>query len=134
MKERRKILFLQDNCTAHPGLHTLHNIRFEFLPANTTSLIQPMDQGVIKNRKTYYRKKLGQMTIAAIEDSLVSTTSTVTNVSFQGDKAGCNTLCSQKLAAGEGSDYSQLLQKRWLSSGDSIKGGHRKQRSHATRG
>ena len=48
MKERCKILLLVDNCTAHPAMDTLHNIRLKFLPANTTSLIQPMDQGVIK--------------------------------------------------------------------------------------
>ena len=40
-----------------------------------------MDQGVIKNLKSQYRKELVQMTSAAIEDSLVSTTSTATDVS-----------------------------------------------------
>ena len=68
MKERHKILLLVDNCTAHPALDA---------PANTTSLTDPMHQGVIKNLKTHYIKELLQMTIAAIEDSLVSTTSTV---------------------------------------------------------
>ena len=32
-----------------------------------------MDQGIIKNLKTFYRKELVQITIAAIEDSVVST-------------------------------------------------------------
>ena len=45
--QSRKILLLVDNCTAHPALDTLKNIRLEFLPPNTTSLIQPMDQGII---------------------------------------------------------------------------------------
>ena len=80
-KDRRKILLLVDNCTAHPHIDTLKNIRLEFLPANTTSLIQPMDQGVIKNLKTFYRKELVQMTVAAIEDNLASSSSTATDIS-----------------------------------------------------
>ena len=79
-KDHRKILLLVDNCTAH-HIDTLKNIRLEFLPANTTSLIQPMDQGVIKNLKTFYRKELVQMTIAAIEDNLASSSSTATDIS-----------------------------------------------------
>ena len=54
----RKILLLLDNCAAHPHLQCLKHIRLDFIPANTTSLIQPMDMGVIKNFKTSYRKKL----------------------------------------------------------------------------
>ena len=77
----RKIVLLVDNCTAHPHLECLTNIRLEFLPANTTSLIQPMDQGVIKNLKTWYRKELVLITIAAIEDSIVSTSCTAIEVS-----------------------------------------------------
>ena len=75
-KQSRKILLLVDNCTAHPALDTLKNIRLEFLPPNTTSLIQPMDQGIIKNIKCHYRKELVQMTITAIEDNLLSCTAT----------------------------------------------------------
>ena len=42
-----KILLLLDNCTAHPDLsHIDPNVKVMFLPPNTTSLIQPMDQGL----------------------------------------------------------------------------------------
>ena len=51
-KVNQKILLLVDNCTAHPYVSTLKNIQLEFLTPNTTSLIQPMDQGIIKNLKT----------------------------------------------------------------------------------
>ena len=47
-KVNRKILLLV-NCTAHPHVSTLKNIQLEFLPPNTTSLIQTMDQAIIKN-------------------------------------------------------------------------------------
>lgn len=51
----RKILLLIDNCPAHPRDVTLKNIKVVYLPANTTSLIQPCDQGVIRTMKAYYR-------------------------------------------------------------------------------
>ena len=52
-----KILLIVDNCTAHPDLsHVDPNVKMEFLPPNTTSLIQPMDQGAIATVKALYRK------------------------------------------------------------------------------
>ena len=81
-KQGRKILVLVDNCSAHPqDISTLTNIWLQFLPANTTSLIQPMDQGVIKNMKMLYRKQLVQMTIDAIQDNLISPSARATDVS-----------------------------------------------------
>ena len=53
-----KILLLGDNCTAHPHVSTLKNIQLEFLRPNTTSVIQPMDQRIIKNLKTFIVKNL----------------------------------------------------------------------------
>lgn len=53
----RKILLLVDNCTAHKDYNViLTNIRIEYFPSNTTSVLQPMDAGIIKNFKVYYRK------------------------------------------------------------------------------
>ena len=51
-----KILILLDNASAHPtSIQDLkENIKVVFLPANTTSIIQSMDQGVIATFKTYY--------------------------------------------------------------------------------
>ena len=46
IRENRKILLPVDNCPAHPKIQSLKNIRLEFLPANTTFLIQPLNQGV----------------------------------------------------------------------------------------
>ena len=62
----RKILLFVDNCTAHPEVE-LTNIRVFFLPPNTTSLIQPMDQGIIKNLKGHYRSKLATRLISELD-------------------------------------------------------------------
>ena len=68
-KENRKILLLVDNYTAHPKVTTLKNIQLEFLPPNTTSIIQPMDQGIIKSLKSFYRKEIVCMTLAYLEEN-----------------------------------------------------------------
>ena len=54
-----RILMVLDNAPAHPQvLQDLHNeIKFVFLPPNTTALIQPMDQGVIQMFKTHYLQR-----------------------------------------------------------------------------
>lgn len=54
----RKILLLVDNCPAHPMISNLRNIELAFFPANTTSILQPMDQSVIKSLKGHYRRKM----------------------------------------------------------------------------
>ena len=59
-EERIRALILLDNDPAHPckGRLVAHNgkIRVLFLPANTSSLIQPMGQGVIHATKLIYRR------------------------------------------------------------------------------
>ncbi len=45
--EKRKVAVLVDNCPAHPEVTELKAINLVFLPPNTTSKTQPMDQGVI---------------------------------------------------------------------------------------
>jgi hypothetical protein len=52
-------LFL-DNCTAHPNNISASNVKVIFLPANTTSVLQPIDAGIIKCFKGYYRLKMAR--------------------------------------------------------------------------
>jgi hypothetical protein len=54
-KNRYVILFL-DNAPSHPKVK-LGNVKLQFFPPNTTSLVQPMDQGIIQSMKLQYRKK-----------------------------------------------------------------------------
>lgn len=56
----QKAILLLDNAGAHPNDSLMSkdgNITVFFLPPNTTSLLQPMDQGVIETFKRLYRKK-----------------------------------------------------------------------------
>ena len=53
--EGGKIALLIDNCPVHPSVSDLTNVRLVFQPPNTTSVLQPMDQGVIRSLKAHYR-------------------------------------------------------------------------------
>ena len=53
--ENRKIALIVDNCPAHPNVNNLKAIELVFVPPNTTSHTQPMDQGVIWSLKSKYR-------------------------------------------------------------------------------
>lgn len=68
MKNKKKnILLFVDNCTAHGDVQNLSNIKVQFLPPNTTSKLQPLDQGIIKNFKTYYRREVVRQFLNDIE-------------------------------------------------------------------
>jgi hypothetical protein len=56
--QKRRILLLLDNCSAHVVVDDLQNVKLIFLPPNTTSKIQPLDQGIINSFKLNYRKLL----------------------------------------------------------------------------
>lgn len=63
----KKILLIVDNCPAHPRIEGLKVIKLCFLPPNCTSVLQPMDQGVINSLKAHYRKLQITETIKNIE-------------------------------------------------------------------
>ena len=53
--EGRKVALIVDNCPAHPDIPNVKAINLVFLPPNTTCKTQPMDQGVIRSIKAFYR-------------------------------------------------------------------------------
>lgn len=68
--KNKKILLLVDNFPAHPNVMNLKHIKLVFLPPNTTSVLQPMDQSVIISLKVYFRKLLILQIIEYIEKKL----------------------------------------------------------------
>lgn len=57
--ENRKIILFVDNCPAHPQIQNkLSQIKLQFFPPNMTSVVQPLDLGIIKSFKAHYRNKL----------------------------------------------------------------------------
>ncbi|XP_049267704.1 tigger transposable element-derived protein 4-like [Rhipicephalus sanguineus] len=68
--QKRKVLLFVDNCTAHAPISSLKAIELEYLPPNTTSVLQPMDQGIIKNLKVHYRSRLLQRVLLCLESQM----------------------------------------------------------------
>lgn len=72
-KKNQKILLLMDNFSGHTPLKLSH-IEMMFLPPNTTSILQPLDLGIIRNFKYHYRVKLLKQKIANLEEGKGSLT------------------------------------------------------------
>ena len=56
IKQNRKILLFIDHAPCHNSDAYYSNINIKFFPPNTTSILQPLDQGIIKNFKCCYRE------------------------------------------------------------------------------
>ena len=56
-KQNSKVLLLIDNASSHCKLNLSH-ITIKFYPSNCTSRLQPLDQGIIKAFKGYYKHLL----------------------------------------------------------------------------
>ncbi|KAA6389939.1 MAG: putative tigger transposable element-derived protein 4 [Streblomastix strix] len=56
IKDNRKVCITIDNCQAHAIFdEELSNITVMYLPSNTTSILQPMDSGIIASDKKRYK-------------------------------------------------------------------------------
>ncbi|XP_025196277.1 tigger transposable element-derived protein 4-like [Melanaphis sacchari] len=66
--QNRKILLFLYNVTSHAHL-SLDNVTLIFFPPNITSTFQPLDQGIIKNFKVFYRKFALQHIIANLDNT-----------------------------------------------------------------
>lgn len=76
IQKRGKVLLLLDNAPSHPSIECLNHIddmfTVKYLPPNVTSVIQPMDQGVIETFKRLYRKQFLRQLLFADENSTES--------------------------------------------------------------
>lgn len=68
-RQNRDILLFVDNCSAHNVSMCLTRVRVLFLPANTTSKLQPLDQGIIENFKVFYRHDIVLHILACQENN-----------------------------------------------------------------
>jgi hypothetical protein len=66
--QNRNILLFADNCAAHPKVTSfLRNVKVIRNPANCTSVLQPLDLGVIKCYKQLYRKRNVQTAVCLMD-------------------------------------------------------------------
>jgi hypothetical protein len=69
----RRVLLTMDNFSAHySGIELCPpptNIRICWLPANSTSRFQPLDQGIIQNCKAHYRRHWLQYLLQAYDSN-----------------------------------------------------------------
>jgi len=65
-------LLFMDQDAAHPRVTRLHkNVRVVFVCQNCTSILQPLDQGIIRLFKHYYHKQLATKTSDIIDHRLL---------------------------------------------------------------
>ena len=69
--ENRKVILFLDNATCRRESmdDKFSNIKIVFLPKNTTSRLQPLDAGIIRNFKVKYRKSLVKYVLSRINDN-----------------------------------------------------------------
>ncbi|UYV60500.1 hypothetical protein LAZ67_1001331 [Cordylochernes scorpioides] len=66
--ENRHVLLTMDNCSAHDTKDLdLPNVRIVYFPANCTSRIQPLDQGIIAAFKCHFKSRLVKNALLGIE-------------------------------------------------------------------
>ena len=62
------VLYVCDNASSHQNKE-YSNIKFLMLPPNSTSVIQPLDQGIIMSVKRRYKKKLAERYLVSVENN-----------------------------------------------------------------
>ena len=97
--EGKKVASVIYNCPAYPQIENFKSIKLFFLPLNTTSQNQPMDQGMISSLKAQYRKNVVPKIILSVEKKKNSPKNT-RNVNFS-----CSLGCSNN------ENYCELFSK-----------------------
>lgn len=100
-KQNRKVLLFVDNCPAHPRSisEKTKSVKVVYLPPNMTSKIQPMDQGIIKNVKVHYRKRVLMKIIKSIDiNTMENLTFTLKDCIAEISKAWVNDVTSETIS------------------------------------
>lgn len=67
-RDHRNVLLLLDNAPSHV-VENYSNITIQFLPPNTTSKLQPMDQGVLRLVKLGYRSRIADHYLDGVQNN-----------------------------------------------------------------
>ena len=67
-KAKRKVVLFLDNAACHVHLE-MSNVKLIFLPPNTSSVCQPLDLGIIKTFKDFYKKKLLRHVVSKMDQN-----------------------------------------------------------------
>ena len=67
--EGRKVALIIDNYPAHPIIENLSHIILVFFPPNNTSVSQPINQGLIRCLKAYYRNLLVKLILRSLDSN-----------------------------------------------------------------
>ncbi|XP_023237227.1 tigger transposable element-derived protein 4-like [Centruroides sculpturatus] len=97
VKQKRNVAFVVDNCPAHGYVEGLQAINVFFLPPNATSVVQPLNQGIIHSFKRHYRKKLILNLIHAVESEKstdISLLDAIHYVKFAWENVTCLTIAN----------------------------------------
>ena len=68
----RHIVLFVDNATCHKCDDPTPFVKVIFLPPNTTSLIQPCDQGIIRAVKAHYRRQVNRKMLIGVENGMTT--------------------------------------------------------------
>ena len=106
-QSNRSILLLMDNAGCHPENLSgkFSNIKVCFLPANTTSKLQPLDLGIIKNFKVHYRHFFMRYVLSKIDEC--DTASDACGQVYQ--YPGCTQVGGKGLVTSKGRNCCQVL-------------------------
>ena len=63
------MLLILDNAPGHPKDLNHPNVEIVFLPPNTTSIIQPLDQGIISTFKAFYIRQTFQLILDKMDSN-----------------------------------------------------------------
>ena len=66
-EEKKKVALIIHNCPAHPTIDNVKSIELIFLPPNSTSKLQPINQGVKRSLKAYCKALALQRLVVTID-------------------------------------------------------------------